>query len=364
MKQRILLFALFSLLLSGCAQKTDVVFPEPSANQQLVFPADHYSHPEFKTEWWYYTGHLNDAQGREYGFELVFFRRRTDVEVRHGIPVRLFGEQVYLSHFAITDIGAGQHEFKERFGVEKNNHAGARDDRYKVWIDDWQVQDIAGTHHLTADMDGYAVDLLMSPEKPPIVHGEDGISRKGVGSASSYYISFTRLKADGFLYLAGEPVQVSGDAWSDHEIFGSGLSEQIQGWDWFSIQLDDDTELMLFHLNRQDGSIDQQSAGTYVRADGSYDSFLLEDFSIEALSHWTSPRTKAGYPAVWRIRVPKYDIELDVQTSLPDQELNAKLTQVAYYEGSIKARGRVGDRPVTGRGYVEMSGYTEPVTGL
>ena len=362
MKRIILLSVLLLLVIPGCAKH--VVYPEPSADKPTVFPADHFAHPDFRTEWWYYTGHLDDPRGNEYGFELVFFKRRTDNDVRYGVPIRWYGNPAYLAHFAVTEIGLKRHQYKEKYGRGKYGRAGASQDMYKIWIDDWKVQKIGDAHHLVADMDGYSVDLLLTPTKQPVVHGPDGISRKGTNSTSSYYISFTRLAVEGFLVLDGEPVKVTGDAWSDHEIFGSGMAETIRGWDWFSIQLDNDTELMLFYLNLKDGSVDVLSAGTFVFADGSYQSFLLEDFSITTTEQWTSPKTKTSYPAAWKIKIPKLDIELDVRTSLPDQEVRAKITQVTYYEGSIKAEGRVGDTPVFGRGYVEMSGYTHPISGM
>jgi predicted secreted hydrolase len=349
-------------VVAACATVTQYTLPSP--DKPVVFPRDDFAHPDFQTEWWYYTGHVTDAAGRKYGFELVFFQRRTEGDRRFGLPLSWYSNPIYFSHFAITDLQTGRHLDQEAFGPTRGGKAGARTDQYLVWIGDWRAERLDRYHHLTASMKGAAIDFLLDPVKPRVIQGAGGISRKGEGGGSSYYISTTRLAVDGYVTLNGEPRRVTGTAWTDHEILGAGMSDKIRGWDWFSIQLNDQTELMLFHLRQKGGGVDPLSAGTYVRADGTYDCFLLSDFSIETRAQWTSPRTKTTYPAKWRVRVPKYDIELDVEPTVSDQELQPRMTGMTYWEGSIRAMGKAGGRDVMGLGYSELTGYNRPVSGL
>jgi predicted secreted hydrolase len=339
-------------------------YAAPSPDRPVAFPRDDYAHPDFQTEWWYYTGHLDAAAGKTYGFELVFFQRRTESDKRFGLPLRWFSNPIYFSHFAVTDLQTGKHASFEAFGPTKGDRAGARSDQYLIWVGDWKAERLGRAHHLTAAKDGFAIDLLLDPEKPPVIHGEGGISRKGEGGQSSYYISTTRLGVTGYLTVGGSPLPVTGSAWTDHEILAGGMSKKVRGWDWFSIQLDDRTELMLFHLRRLDGRIDPLSAGTFVRADGTHETFLLSDFQIETLATWTAPKSKTTYPAKWRVRVPRVGLDLVVDPPVADQELHPFLTGMAYWEGSIRATGTAEGRAVTGRGYVELTGYDRPVTGL
>ena len=348
----------------SCAPKS-VEYATPTTDRTLVFPWDDYAHPEYKTEWWYYTGHVADAEGNRFGFELVFFRRRSETDTRFGIPVRWYGNPVYVGHFAITDFARGEHRYAESFGREKRGQAGAELDAFHVWVNDWSAERFGDLVRLQASMKGgYSIDLALRPTKPPVINGEGGISRKGEGGGVSYYISTTRLAVEGTLVAGGAHRHVVGSAWNDHEILSPEMAKTIRGWDWFSLQFDDDTELMLFHLNRRDGGVDPLSAGTYVRADGTYETFLLDDFEIHATGYWTSPHSGARYPAGWVARVPKLGIEIAIRPSVDDQEVHAVVNGVRYWEGSVQVRGTANGKAITGLGYCELTGYDEPVDQL
>jgi predicted secreted hydrolase len=266
-----------------------------------------------------------------------------------------------MTHLAISDISAGRYRFSERLSRSGPGLAGARSDRYAVWNGDWSGGlDTQGRHVLKAHDRGIGVDLLLDPGDPPAVNGIDGISQKGErrGNASHYY-SLMRMPTRGTLTVDGRQVPVSGESWMDHEFGTSMLEPSQQGWDWFSLQLDDGSELMLYRLRRADGSVDTRSSGTLSRADGSRRHLSVSDFVLSPGSRaFTSTASGARYPVAWAVRVPSAGLDLEITTPLEDQELRTGASSgVSYWEGAIDVRGRAGTRPVRGRGYLEMTGY-------
>ncbi len=323
------------------------------------FPADHASHPDYRVEWWYYTGHLR-AGARRFGYELTFFRVGLDRRWR-GHPSRWAPSDVILAHAALTDEGAKRFRHDERAARPALDLAGADSARYRVWAGDWsaRLDDDGHTHRLAANADGFGFALALEPVKPPAIHGEDGVSRKAPGLANaSHYYSLTRLATRGTLVLGGDTLAVEGDSWMDHE-FGSGsLGADQVGWDWTSVQLDDGTELMLYALRRRDGTTEPLSAGTWIAADGRTTRLALEAFQVVPRDAWTSPVTGARYPSGWEVRVPSLELALTLTPVLRDQELVATRTGgVVYWEGAVRVEGVRGGRPVNGRGYVELTGY-------
>jgi predicted secreted hydrolase len=340
---------------------------------RFQFPRDHASHPEYQTEWWYYTGHLRTRDGREYGFELTFFRvgiQRPKRPPRSAWALR----DLYFAHFTITDVGRDRFHVAERVGRGALGMAGARTDRYEVWIDDWQAKLHHGRHHLVArrgSEDGaqsaaegaredIGIDLWLRSLKPPVIHGKDGIDQKSAGiGRSSHYYSLTRLRCEGSLFLNGRRLPVTGLAWMDHEFGSNQLSPEQAGWDWFSLQLDDGRELMLYQLRRRDGSIEPHSNGTLVEPDGTWKHLPLNGFRLESRSRWRSPKSGATYPSGWRVQVPAEALDLTVTPMTRDQELvTAGPPKVVYWEGSVRVEGTNRGRRVTGVGYVELTGYS------
>ncbi len=339
-------------------------FQPATAGYQYTFPRDHGSHPTYRTEWWYYTGHLHAKSGRSFGFELTFFRRGIPPEDVTTLPSRWSVKDLYLAHFAVTDLHGKRFHFSEKFSREGLGKAGADEAKLQVWIDDWRAEattDMPGVHTLVARDDTHALSLTLQPAKPLVTHGAAGVSRKGkdVGQASHYY-SFTRLATTGNLMIDGEQFEVTGTSWMDHE-FGSGdLGADQVGWDWFSLQLEDNTELMLYRMRLSDGSSDLASSGTAVSPDGHFRHLDVTDFQIESTGTWTSPESKATYPSRWKLTCPSLDLVLDVTPLLADQELRtSRSTNVSYWEGAVVVTGTKQGRSVKGQGYVELTGYVE-----
>ncbi|MFA6955263.1 MAG: lipocalin-like domain-containing protein [Thermoanaerobaculia bacterium] len=329
------------------------------------FPRDHGTHDEFRTEWWYFTGHLRSAAGRRYGFEVTFFRVGAAGPQAAGEATAWDLRNVSLAHFAITDVGGRRFRYYEKLNRSTPFLAGAKAGFLHVFNEGWSATAAAdGSWRLLAREGADAIDLRLRLEKPPAIHGRDGISVKaaGEGNASHYY-SITRLSAEGTVDAGGRRETVRGQAWMDHEFGSAMLREHQSGWDWFSFQFDNDTELMLYVIRRSDGTADVTSSGSIVLADGRVIHLERGDFSVAPRGRWKSAKSGATYPMGWRVRVPKFDIELDVRELMKDQELvTTKSTQVTYWEGSVDATGRSGGTLVRGEGYVEMTGYDKPIS--
>jgi predicted secreted hydrolase len=324
------------------------------------FPRDHGSHDDFRTEWWYYTGHLRTASGEAYGYQVTFFR--SGLAEARGRASRWAARNIYLAHFALADLSRKRFRFFERVARAGMGQAGASQDALRVWIGDWEASGDGSRQRLKAREGDTGVDLTLRAVKPPAVHGENGVSRKGEGRGhASHYYSLTRLATEGGLTLRGTPLAVTGLTWMDHEFGSTQLSPDQVGWDWFSLQFDNDTELMLYVIRQADGRPDPHSAGTWVGADGGSVQLRESEFRVETLEHWTSPSSKGTYPMRWRIRVPTLDLDVTLTPAFPDQELNtARSTKVIYWEGAVAAAGAAQGRPVRAQGYVEMTGYAEP----
>jgi predicted secreted hydrolase len=319
----------------------------------LSFPEDHGSHPDFRTEWWYYTGNLTTPAGRHLGFQLTFFR----VALAPTMDARSSAwatRQLYVAHFAVTDTAGRRFHAASRVSRGALGLAGAEARPLRVWVETWSAQGDATTR-LRADEGDVGLDLTVAPVKAVVLQGERGLSRKGPepGNASLYY-SITRMRAQGVVRLGTERLEVSGDAWMDREWSTSALGAGVEGWDWFAVQLEDGRDLMMYRLRRRDGTADPFSAGTLVAADGAARPLTAADVRIETLAHWTSPRTGVRYPARWRLDVAPAALQLEVVPRLADQELTVG---TRYWEGAVTVAGRSAGRPATGRGYVELVGY-------
>ncbi len=330
------------------------------------FPRDHAAHPEFRTEWWYYTGHL-ESGGAEFGYQITFFRVALDTAWRTNRSAWAPRELV-IAHAAFTDVGARRFRFDERIARPALGMAGADSSRYRAWIDDWSagLGPDGRTHVLRAVVRGapgrsedVAIELELDPGKTPVVHGDRGVSQKssGAGNASHYY-SLTRMPTRGRIIRAGREQRVTGTSWMDHEFGSSQLGADQVGWDWFSIQLEDGRDLMLYRLRLRDGGTEPLSSGTLVERDGRARRLKLEEFELTPLSMWKSARTGGSYPARWRLRVASAGIDLVLDPRVADQELVTGTTGgIAYWEGAVAVAGTSRGQRVTGRGYVELTGY-------
>lgn len=366
------ILSVFSLLSSlaiscGTAQAADnpqKVYKKALPGYVYRFPQDHYSHDEFKTEWWYYTGHLKAKDGRRFGFELTFFRNGANYEP--GQKGKLALDNFYLAHFAVTDERDKKFVFYEKLNRKGVKFADARQDVYHVYNEGWSVTQLGDKFALKADGKDYAVNLILNAVKPPVVHGKDGVSQKAscAGCASHYY-SIPRLTCQGLVFVKDKPLEVTGQAWMDHEFGSNQLTGDQVGWDWYSIQLSGNRELMLYVMRREDGTFEKQSSGTYIDASGKVTHLNLADFKIEKTGTWTSPKTKGVYPMGWKVTVPSQKISLQLKPIMQDQELLTKRsTGVSYWEGAVdifEGNSTTTNAPV-GEGYVELTGYSEKFT--
>jgi predicted secreted hydrolase len=326
--------------------------------RKLSFPADHYSHPDFRTEWWYYTGHLETETGKRYGYQVTFFRFGVRDRQQEMKDQPLFTD-LYMAHFALSDIAAKKFIYRERINRGYGDRAGAETDRYRVWNEDWRVDGADNHHQIFVSDRGTTLKLSLRSLKPPTLHGDNGHSQKGEGEGrASYYYSLTRMQTDGALTIDGKTEKVRGLSWMDHEFGSNQLREDQVGWDWFSIQLDNQTELMLYLMRRKDGTVDPYSSGTLVSAGGATKHLALADFGIQVLERWKSPGSGANYPMRWKVSIPSEQIELELNPTFPAQELiTSRSTRVTYWEGAVGITGTFRGAPVRGNGYVEMTGY-------
>lgn len=324
----------------------------------FTFPIDHAAHPNYRIEWWYYTGHLRSRE-RRFGYELTFFRLGVPAGAKSGSAWR--ANHLLFRHLALTDEQGHQFYSDEKAERQALDLAGADSMRYLVWIGDDYVglESDRRTHRLVARADAFALDLRAEPEKPPVIHGERGVSQKseGVGNASHYY-SLTRLATRGRLVLGKDTLAVEGRSWMDHEFSSDKLRDSHVGWDWFSVQLSDGRDLMLYRLRLKSGGLEPHSSGTLVEADGRTRGIRYADFDTGPTGEWVSPRTQGRYPSGWIVRVPREGIELRLEPTIPDQELFVQsMGGIAYWEGSVRVTGTSAGKPVTGEGYVELTGY-------
>jgi predicted secreted hydrolase len=348
---------------SGEQEPAPAGFARAEGPRPLRFPEDHGAHPDFQTEWWYYTGNLESEAGRHFGYQLTFFRRALLPPAERPERASAWAAgQIYLAHFTLTDVAAGRFQAFERYARGAVGLAGAQSPPYRVWLQDWSVEQVEpDLYRLHAAQGDIRLDLLLTDRKGPVLQGEHGYSRKGLqpGNAS-IYSSQTRLEAKGTIQTPGGSFQVSGLSWMDHEYSTSALSSGQVGWDWFALQLDNRYELMVFHLRRKDGQVDPFSSGALIAPDGSVQVLNRDEFTIEALGSWQSPHTGAKYPAGWRVSVPEAGLEVEIVPYLADQELNVSYS---YWEGAVQIRGQHGGQAVSGNGYVELTGYAGSIAG-
>ena len=337
----------------------------------LVFPRDHGPHPGFRTEWWYYTGNLVSGDGRRLGFQLTFFRHQLsplDTPTEQPEPHSLWrSHQVYLAHAAVSDIAGKRHLQSAQASREALGMAGWDQERMKVFVGDWSAVLMPDHQRLEVSSEAFSFRLELTPVKAPVRHGIEGYSRKGSSAerASCYY-SITRLETTGTVTFAGKPpIAVQGVSWMDHEFSTAPLEPGTIGWDWFSIQLADRSEYMIFLLRRADGGIHPVSSGTWVDPLGVSRHLERGHFEVDVLDTWRSRRSGARYPSRWRVKVPPAGVDVIVTSNLPDQEMRPDdLTAIIYWEGSVSARGTKGADAVEGHGYVELTGYDAPFEAL
>ena len=328
------------------------------------WPRDHALHREFKTEWWYFTGNLRAADGRRFGYQLTFFRQGLRPPGAPAVASRFVGDALKFGHFTITDVTAGEFHFTQTMKRGAFGEAGFAEGNRVAWLGDWALELAEDGAFVARATDGEReLSLRLERAKPWAVHGEGGISNKAVeaGHASHYY-SGTRLRSRGTLRIGGKELAVEGESWFDHEWASSPLASGQVGWDWFSVQLDDGSELMLYQLRRKDGTVDGASSGSWIAPDGTVTHLRREEIELKPTRQWKSTKTGGNYPIGWQVRVPSLRLDIAVSTPVENQELVLK--PVVYWEGLIDIAGTRDGRAVKGHGYLELTGYAGAIVGL
>ena len=325
---------------------------------QWKFPRDHGRHPEFQTEWWYFTGNLKAEGRRRFGYELTFFRQALAPTILPR-PSRWGFRDGYVAHFAITDVENEKFYYDQKAGRGALNLAHADSVALAVHLGDWIAQQEGDAIHLRAASTFGTIDLSLTPNKPPVFHGNFGLMlNSSLSGDAAYYYSFTSLYTEGRLTIAGDSLRVSGSSWMDHEFFTSHPASGVTGWDWFSLHLSDSTEIMLFRFQRADGSSSPYSAGTFIQRDGSGLRLTARDFELIPQAWWASPASSGNYPIAWKIKF--LDYELQLRTPVKNQELDVRrTTRNFYWEGYVEVAGKRGARAMRGDGYLEMTGYVK-----
>ena len=342
-------------------------FAPAIAPRDWQFPQDFGPHEAYQTEWWYYTGNLETAEGRPFGFQLTFFRQAL-------LPERLVpaesavspwrSNQIYSAHLTVSDIAQQRFFPEERFSRGSVGLAGAEAEPYHIWLANWSATEVEnGQVRLQAQTSEAAIDLMLTQSSPPILHGDRGLFQKGPEpGAAAYYYSLVQQPTTGTLSLNGQTYEVTGVTWKDHEYATNPLSLGTLGWDWFSVQFDNGAALMLYLLRHADGSLEPTSAGTFVSADGTATSLSWHDWQMQVLDTWKSAKSGATYPAQWQLSIPKLDLRLRGKPLMPNQELNT--STATYWEGAVGFQGELQGEGVQGKGYVELTGYADRLDSL
>ncbi|MES2708268.1 MAG: lipocalin-like domain-containing protein [Verrucomicrobiota bacterium] len=364
---------LLLLAAAGAASAQETGWERALPGWRYEFPQDHFTHPGFKTEWWYVTGRVQTGAGRRFGYQFTIFRRGLrPPEEQALIRSRWVVNELPLGHFALTDEQGGRFYYNQKllrgaFGEAGFAAAGGAEDRL-AWIGDWALRRAEdGVMSVKASQPGAALDLKLEPPpgRPPVINGAGGVSQKsaGAGNASHYY-SMTRLRTSGTVTVNGKTEAVTGLSWLDREWATNQLSAGQVGWDWLSLHLSDGSDLMLYQLRGRDGKADEFSSGTLVGADGASEHLTSRDFSLTPVpgKTWRSAKSGGTYPTVWQVAVPGKKLNLEVRALLPDQEL--ALDPVSYWEGAVDAAGSREGRELKAEGYLEMTGYSGALRAL
>jgi predicted secreted hydrolase len=353
MKSRLLALIAIIGLVWPCAGAVAQDYAQVKPGNELQFPRDYGSHPQFRTEWWYLTGWVKKADGTELGIQVTFFRNRPLLAETN--PSKFAPRQLLFAHAALADPATGKLLHDQRAARAGFGLAEAKEGGTDVWIDDWSLQqtDSGYSARIAAREFGYALEF--KPTQPPLLQGERGLSRKGpMPAQASYYYSQPQLAVSGTITVKGEQFAVSGSAWLDHEWSSEYLAKDAAGWDWVGLNLADGGALMAFRIRDKEGGT-LWTGGSLRGADGRVRVFKPQEVSFEPLRRWRSPRTGTKYPVAMRLSAGGLDLELE--PLMDDQELDSRAsTGTIYWEGAVRAGGKL-----QGQGYLELTGYWRPL---
>jgi predicted secreted hydrolase len=355
----LVMFTLAIPILAKAETADSSAFKQVLPGYQYQFPRDFFSHDDFRIEWWYYTGHLEDDSDHQFGYQLTFFRVALEGTDKIENASKWKIDQIYFAHLAVSDLHEQKFYHFERINRQGVMNAGAKSDQLLVWNEDWVLVDGEQGHHMKAFEKGTGLDLKLTPVKPLVFHGTNGVSKKGSEEGNaSHYFSYTRMKTEGRVFINGKSYQVHGLSWMDHEFSSNQLNSELAGWDWFSFQLNEGSEVMLYQLRKKDGSIDAFSSGSLIDSKNKSKHLQLKDFTVTVKDYWSSKKTSIRYPAAWLVTLPEENTRLTVTPDMKDQELSGlRSISGSYWEGSVTVKGTHQGQPVEGKGFVELVGY-------
>jgi predicted secreted hydrolase len=355
----LVMFTLAIPILAKAETADSSAFKQVLPGYQYQFPRDFFSHDDFRIEWWYYTGHLEDDSDHQFGYQLTFFRVALEGTDKIENASKWKIDQIYFAHLAVSDLHEQKFYHFERINRQGVMNAGAKSDQLLVWNEDWVLVDGEQGHHMKAFEKGTGLDLKLTPVKPLVFHGTNGVSKKGSDEGNaSHYFSYTRMKTEGRVFINGKSYQVHGLSWMDHEFSSNQLNSELAGWDWFSFQLNEGSEVMLYQLRKKDGSIDAFSSGSLIDSKNKSKHLQLKDFTVTVKDYWSSKKTSIRYPAAWLVTLPEENTRLTVTPDMKDQELSGlRSISGSYWEGSVTVKGTHQGQPVEGKGFVELVGY-------
>ncbi|MBU3914202.1 carotenoid 1,2-hydratase, partial [bacterium] len=309
----------------------DEGFSKADIKREFVFPEDAGPHPGFRSEWWYYTGNLKSENGRLFGYQLTIFRQALSASAPISASTWRTN-QIYMAHFAVTDIHSNRFYSYSRTVRGASELAGAQSNPYRVWLEDWTITGFFNSPTLRAREKDISIHLNLKSLKDIVPQGDQGLSQKSAGKGNaSYYFSQTRLKTTGKIKIKNETFQITGLSWLDREWSTSSLGKSDTGWDWFSLQLDDNRELMLYVIRQKNGKISPFSSGTLVNPDGTIKHLTQQLYRVTPLEFWKSPETGIQYPIRWSIEIPTIDLRLEVKPYIKNQEHKHNFV---YWEGA------------------------------
>ncbi len=328
-----------------------VGFEQALQLRAFEFPSDHGPHPSFRNEWWYLTGQLQDGSGRDYGFQYTLFRigltppQSTDEDLWSR-------DTIWMAHVALSDVKEKKHWHSQRLSHGGVGSAGVTASPFSAWMDNWRLNATGDSGNFPWELhiadENFNLRLQVDNQKPPVLQGDRGLSQKGGAGNASFYYSYTEMQVAGTL----DGKTVNGSAWLDREWSTSVLPPGVTGWDWFSLQLQDGRQLMLYQLRSEKNNAANNKSGSLVQTDGSSITLAADDISLQATRHWRSPISGARYPTAWKLKVKGLVEELTVTASFDEQEL---IGIVNYWEGVIEVESP--NNTIRGRGYLEMTGY-------
>ncbi len=337
-------------------------FAKAVKGKQISFPTDHGAHPDFRQEWWYYTGNLVSDSGDLFGYQLTIFRFALPPQ-NVSLDSKWQTSSTWMAHFAITDVTANQFYFTDDFSRGALGLAGTKTDPFSVWLNRWSVKELESTcsnclaMQLKAGMGDIEIDLQLKSSSPPVLQGDNGFSKKNAdGTVASYYYSYPSLGSSGTIRIGETVHSVTGSSWMDREWSSAVLAKGQSGWDWFALHLDAHTQLMLFQVRDSQNPANTYRTAHLIRNDGDNVIFESESISMTEIDWWKSPTTGSNYPVAWQFSSEKKDasFSITVRPQIQNQELDLAFR---YYEGAVFVEGEVIDKEIKGKGYMELTGY-------